>query len=445
MKTNRSVLVVEDEEIIRGSLCEFLAEEDYEALGAGTVAAALQLAKARDFQVAVCDVQLPDGDGIGLLRKLQQLNPSLSGLIITAYATVENAVEAFKSGAFDYLVKPVIFDDLANKLNRLFQYRELYLENQTLRRELSRHDRGGEIVGSSKAMQEVKDAARKIAVTGAHTLLLGESGTGKELIARAIHQWGPKQSERFVVVTCNTRPEETLEAELFGHAGQATQGLFHGAGSGTLFFDEVAQLPLSTQGKVLRALEYQQVTPVGAAEPERINCRVIAATTRDLNREVAEGRFLEDLFYRLNSTQLRIPPLRERLDDLPELVEFLVSKHSRAMGQLVTGAASETIRVLMSNQWKGNVRQLDNALQRAVMMCNGPQIRPLDLPPDLAGTLGPLPDTDDLRSALRHYERLHIKRVLGQWPDKREAARRLRLGLSSLYRKIEELGIDLED
>jgi DNA-binding NtrC family response regulator len=448
VKLNRSVLVVEDEEIIRNSLCEFLEDEGYDTAQAGSVAAALQQVKDRDFQIAICDVRLPDGDGVACLRKLQQLNPGLSGLIITAYATVENAIEAFQSGAFDYLVKPVIFDDVSNKLRRLFQYRELYLENQVLRRELARGAHGDEIIGSSRAMQSVLNAARKVAVTNSNVLLVGESGTGKEILARMIHDSGAGKNERFVTLHCATRPPESLEAQLFGAAGGQrgegpSPGALRQAGQGTVFLDELAQLPLATQAKLLRAIEHQEYIPVGSAEPQQHSARIIAATTKDLQREVSEGRVQEDLFYRLDGVKILLPPLRERLDDLPELVEFFIAKHGRAMGQRVTGATSETIRLLMSAQWKGNVRQLDNAIERAVMMCSSSQIEPKDLPVDLLGLGQPLPDTDDLRSALRHYERLHISRVLRQWPDKREAAKRLKLGLSSLYRKIEDLGIDL--
>jgi len=444
VKPIRSVLIVEDEEIIRTSLKEFLSEEGYDVVAAANIAAAVQAIRSRDFHVAICDVQLPDGDGVALLRKLLQFNPEISGLVITAYATVENAVEAFKAGATDYLVKPVIFDDLANKLQRLFQYRELYQENQALRRELARRDDGEEIVGSSKAIHEVQDAIRKVAVTNANVLLVGESGTGKQLFARTVHRWGSKKHEPFLAANCALQPLEQLEAQLFGTTGSdSSPGLFRSAGEGTVFLDEITQLPRSTQAKLLRALEYNEITPVGASSPVRHVARIIAASTQDLAAEVAAGRFDEALFYRLDGVKIRIPPLRERLDDIPELVDFFVAKHSRAMGQHVTGATSETIRLLIAAHWKGNVRQLDNAIERAVMMCDGPQIRPQDLPPDLVGGSQPLPNTDDLRSALRHYERLHIERVLRQWPDKREAARRLRLGLSSLYRKIEELGIDL--
>ena len=214
--SRRSVLIVEDEEIIRTTLHEYLLSEGFDVASAANVGQALQLARSREFQVAICDVQLPDGDGVALLRKLQQLQSQICVLIITAYATVESAVEAFKAGAYDYLMKPVIFDDLAFKLNRLFQYREVFLENLALRRELARHEMFEELVGSSQALRSVQDSIRKIAVTNCHVLLEGESGTGKELFARAIHRAGPKKQEKFLPVNCGTMPVDLLEAQLFG-------------------------------------------------------------------------------------------------------------------------------------------------------------------------------------------------------------------------------------
>ncbi len=441
----RSVLIVEDETIIRKTLAEFLTGEGFEVAQAGSMAEALQVARGRDFHVAICDVQLPDGDGIVLQRKLQQINPSVFVLIITAYATVENAVEAFKAGAFDFLVKPVIYEDLNNKLRRVFQYRDLYLENQALRRELAQPQKFDQIVGSSKPLQELLATITKIAATHSNVLLVGETGTGKELFARAIHASGPRKEEKFLAVNCATRPVEVLEAEIFGSesAGQAQPGILRTAGTGTVFLDEISELPMGTQTKLLRAIEYQESMPVGGSDTYAVNCRIIASSSQDLMKLVSEQSFQEDLFYRLDGMKLRIPPLRERLDDIPELVDHFVARHSRAMRKRVTSASSETIRLLMAAQWKGNVRQLDNAIERAVIMCDKTSIEPDDLPPDLLGVGQPLPDTDDLRSALRHYERLHIMRVLRQCPDKREAAKRLRLGLSSLYRKIEELEIEM--
>jgi len=446
MRNLRHVLIVEDEQIIRTTLREFLAGEGFVVTEAASSAEALNLVRQRDFSVAICDVRLPDGDGIALMRKLLQHNSELFVLIITAYATVEDAVEAFKAGAYDYLVKPVLFDDLQHKLERLFRLRDLHLENQSLRRELERQQPLEELVGSSKALREVQADIRKIAVTNSNVLLVGESGTGKELFARVIHRSGPRGREKFLAVHCAAQPVELLEAQLFGKygGGNADQpGVLRHAGEGTVFLDEVGQLPLATQSKLLRAIEFQEIMPQGSTEPLRVAARIIASTTRDLEVEVQEGRFQEDLFYRLNGVKIRIPPLRDRLDDIPELVDFFIGKYTHALGKRVAGASGETMRLLMSARWKGNVRQLDNAIERAVIMCEGSQIEPGDLPPDLLGVGQILPDADDLRSALRHYEKLHISRVLRQCPDKREAAKRLRLGLSSLYRKIEELGLDL--
>ncbi|MEZ6046716.1 MAG: sigma-54 dependent transcriptional regulator [Planctomycetaceae bacterium] len=444
------ILIVEDEEIIRTTMAEFLSGEGYQVVEAGSCAAAVQHASRNHINVAICDVQLPDGDGIDLMRRLQQYNPDTLVLIITAYATVENAVEAFKRGAFDYLVKPVLFEDLVHKLERLFQYRNLYLENQNLRRELSRRDRIEQIVGSSKALLDVQETIRKAAVTNSNVLLVGESGTGKELFARSMHSIGPKKDEKFVPFNCSIRPVETLDAQLFGaKAGSVSSvqsdvaGILETIGEGTIFLSEITQLPLATQSQLLRAIEYKEITPLGGTSAVPFHARIIAATTKDLETEVKEGNFQEDLFYRFDGCKIVIPPLRERLDDVPELVEHFIAKHSLNMGKRVNGASSETIRMLMSAQWRGNVRQLDNAIERAVMMCEGMQIEVQDLPPDLLGINQPLPDTDDLRSALRHYEKLHIARVLRQCPDKREAAKRLKLGLSSLYRKIEELGVEV--
>jgi len=450
VNAQRSILVVEDEEIIRVTLREFLTGEGYTVYEAGSVAQALDVAGRHHCDVCVCDVQLPDGDGISLLRQLKQHDSHIAVLIITAYATVENAVEAFQAGAFDYLVKPVLFEDLHNKLRRLFEYRNLNAENLSLRSELARQGHFDEIIGTSRGLVELQATIRKIAATNSNVLLVGETGTGKELFARAVHAAGPTGGEKFLAVSCGMRPVELLESQLFGsHVGGSSgpsadrPGIFRHAGTGTVFLDEVAELPLGTQAQLLRAIEYQEVMPVGGPDAVPVRARIIASTTRDLMREVADGRFQEDLFYRLDGVKIRIPPLRERLDDIPELVEFFIRKHAAAMGKHVAAASSETLRLLMAAEWKGNVRQLDNAVERAVMMCETDHIVPGDLPPDLLGLGQPLPDTDDLRSALRHYERLHITRVLRQWPDKRESARRLKLGLSSLYRKIEELGIEL--
>ena len=289
MSANRTILITEDEDIIRTTLGEFLTAEGFEVTMASTCEEALEVSRERDFEVAICDVQLPDGDGVQLMRRLQKINNGLFTLIITAYATVENAVEAFTAGAFDYLTKPVLFDDLRNKLNRLYQFRDLYLENQKLRKELARGDQFSDIIGTSKALEEVQSTIRKVAVTNSNVLLVGETGTGKELFARAVHAAGPKKDEKFLVANCGTRPLELLETQLFGsQSGKKSDqlGIFRNAGEGTVFLDEIAELPMGMQSELLRAIEYQEIMPVGGSEAVNVSARIIASTTRDLMREV---------------------------------------------------------------------------------------------------------------------------------------------------------------
>lgn len=442
-----SILIVDDEPLIRQTLAEFLHQEGYGVATAGDAEEALDQVRERRFDLALCDIQLPGLDGIGLLERLLRLSPETFVVLITAYGTVESAVEAFKRGAHDYLMKPLLFDEVAAKLKHLLAYRKLHLENQWLRRELHQQFDFGAIIGKSPAMQQVFTTLRKLAPSRTTVLLVGESGTGKELVARALHHQGPDRDEKFVAVNCAALAEDLLENQLFGHrkgaytgADRDSEGVFLHVGKGTLFLDEIGEMKPGTQAKLLRAIEQKEVLPVGANSPVQINARILAATNKDLAKEVAEGRFREDLYYRLNVVTIRLPALRDRREDIPELVEFLLARHVQSQGKPIRGVDHEAMRLLLSAPWKGNVRELDNALQRAVILGEGPLITPSDLPPDLA----PSPDVcleDDLRAALAHFEKRHIERILREVPDKKEAAKRLGLALSSLYRKIEELGI----
>ncbi len=453
-----NVLVVDDEPLIRETLAEYLAQEGYTVVACGSGEEALEHAAARPFHIALCDVQLPGMDGLELLERLQCLSPDTFILLITAYATVENAVEAFQRGAHDYLMKPVLLDEVSGKIRRLLAHRKLYMENQWLRRELNRAQPDEQIVGGSAAMAQVFEMVRKVGPTRSTVLIVGESGTGKELVARAIHRAGAERqgaagsASRFVAVNCAAIPHNLLENQLFGHrkgaftgADRDQPGVFAHAGAGTVFLDEVAEMPLATQAKLLRAIEQKEVLPVGAAEPVQVEARVLAATNKDLGREVEEGRFREDLYYRLNVVCIRVPPLRERREDIPALVEFLLARHARALGKRIQGVTHEAMQLLRACRWRGNVRELDNALQRAAILGEGPLVTPADLPPDLAPVEGDPALVDDLGEAVKRFEKQHIERVLRQTPDKKEAARRLGMGLSSLYRRIAELGIGAQE
>jgi DNA-binding NtrC family response regulator len=444
------ILVVDDELIIRDTLAEYLTGEGFAVETCADGEEALARAAEQCFDVALCDVQLPGIDGIELLERLLKISPRTFVLLITAYATVENAVEAFQRGAHDYLMKPILLDEVLSKIRRLLAYRDLYQENQWLRRELHRDYDFDHIVGRGPAMERVLDMVRKVGPTRSTVLLVGESGTGKELIARAIHHLGCPEAARFLAVNCAAIPADLLENQLFGHrkgaftgADRDQAGVFVHAGAGTVFLDEIGELISGTQAKLLRAIEQKEFLPVGANEPIQVEARVLAATNKDLFREVEQGRFREDLYYRLNVVTIRVPPLRERREDIPDLVEFLLAKQTRALGKRISGVTHEAMQLLLACRWKGNVRELDNALQRAVILGEGPLITPADLPPDLAPVEGDPALVDELEEAVRRFEKQHIERILRLLPDKKEAARRLGMGLSSLYRKIAELGIQL--
>ncbi|ODU02230.1 MAG: Fis family transcriptional regulator [Planctomycetes bacterium SCN 63-9] len=445
------ILIVDDEEVIASTLREFLQEEGFTTMLALDVPAAL--ARIGDFEpdVVLCDIQLPGGDGLSLLDRGLKLRPDCLFLMITAYATVETAVGAFRRGAHDYMMKPVIFDELILKVDRLMRYRRLQRENQTLRRQLHAGGDLDSLVGQSPAMRRVKDLIRKVGPSRGNVLITGESGTGKELVARALHAAGPNSGEAFLAVNCAAIPADLLENQLFGHvrgaftgADRDHAGLFAAAGRGTVFLDEISEMPFPLQAKLLRAIENREILPVGATRPLESQARVVAATNKNLPEEVAAHRFREDLYYRLNVVSIHLPPLRDRREDIPDLVDMLLARHAARCGKRIDGVDNATMRGLLAVNWRGNVRELDNALERAVILAESPILGADDFPPGLiipneaeAENAG-----GDLRSAVRDFERQTIQRVLKETgDDKREAARRLGLGLSSLYRKLEDFGI----
>jgi DNA-binding NtrC family response regulator len=445
------ILIVDDEEVIAATLSEFLEGEGFEVRAARDLNSVLNEVAAFEPEVVLCDVQLPGADGLTVLNRTLALRPETLFIMITAYATVENAVAAFQRGAHDYLMKPVLFEDLLAKIERLIRYRRLLQENQALRRQLHSRTDLGALVGESSVMKTVKTMIRKVGPTRTTVLITGESGTGKELVARALHALGPAPEEMFLAVNCPAIPPDLLENQLFGHvrgaytgADRDAAGLFVTAGRGTVFLDEIGELSRSTQAKLLRAIENKEVLPVGATRPQSFGARLLTATNKDLQVEVAAEQFRADLYYRLNVVSIQLPPLRERRDDIPELVAALLTKHAKNQGKRIDGVDNATMRGLMAARWTGNVRELDNVIERAVILSEAPILTPDDFPVGLfvdteteTGAPG-----DNLRAAMRHYERQHILRVMRDCgDDKRDAARRLGMGLSSLYRKLDELGM----
>jgi two-component system response regulator PilR (NtrC family) len=447
-----TVLIAEDEDGVRDSLVQVLQEEGYEVVSCADGDGAIAALSAREFDVVISDVRMPGADGLAVLRQAREVAPQTLVLLMTAHATVDTAIEALRGGAQDYLLKPVMFDDLLHKVEGLIEHRQLAWERQFLRAQVERGWDFENLVGQSSAMREVMMLVKRVAPVPSTVLITGESGVGKEVVARAIHHFSDRAEAIFLPVNCGAIPEHLLESQIFGHlrgsftgAVSNQEGLFQRARRGTIFLDEIGDLPLGLQVKLLRAIETKEVLPVGATTPIKVDVRIIAATNRELRREVDAGRFRDDLYYRLNVFGIEIPPLRERREDIPPLVEHFIRLHNRDLRKRYKGADARLLKLLMSLPWKGNVRELDNVIEHAMILGDSDWLTVDELPRAVrASTDLPAVATDSLRDALRAYEKAHIQSVLARLDnDKRAAAERLGMSLSSLYRKIEELGIGL--
>jgi DNA-binding NtrC family response regulator len=444
-----TILVAEDQDSARESLAELLQGEGYEVHAAADGKAGIDLVDQYDLDLVLTDLSMPHADGMALLRHICDVSPQTLVILMTAHATVDTAVEAIRLGAQDYLLKPLIFEDVLRKVQHLMNHRKLAWENQLLRREINTRFTPERPLGRSQAMQDIDRMIKKVAPAPTTVLITGESGVGKEVVARAIHAGSRFSENVFLPVNCSAIPENLLESQLFGHvkgsftgAVSSQEGLFQRARGGTIFLDEIGEMPLSLQPKLLRVLEEKIVLPVGSTTPVKVNVRILAATNRDLKTEVEASRFRDDLFYRLNVFEINIPPLRKRLDDLPGLVEHLIQRHNQEMNTTYKGVDSATMRILMSFPWKGNIRELDNILERAMILGDGEWIKPADLP-GRGGNDNEPDGEDNLGAALDLFEKIHIERTLNKSAgDKGRAAELLGLSLSTLYRKLEKLGIE---
>ena len=445
------ILLADDEGSIRESLAEVLRQEGYQVDTAPDGTEALAAIDKGDNGVIDTDLRMPGADGLTVLRHVREVAPQTLVLLVTAYASIETAVEALRQGAHDYILKPLIIEDVLAKVSRLFEHRQLAWVSQILRREVeSRFDFTQMIIGRSPALQEIMAVIRKVAPTNSTVLITGESGVGKEVVARAIHHYSHLHDKLFLPVNCGAIPENLLESQLFGHAKgsftgavAAQEGLFQRARGGTIFLDEIGDLPADLQVKLLRAIEEKEILPLGTATPIKVDIRIIAATNRDLRKAVEEAKFREDLYYRLNVVNIEIPPLRDRREDIPQLVDYLVRRHNADLKKNYKGVDNATMKVLMSLPWKGNIRELDNVIEHAMILGNGEWVTPADLPRSVSRDGADLTVVgDNLRDAIRAYEKGHIENVLKRVAnDKRKAAELLGLSLSSLYRKIEELSV----
>jgi DNA-binding NtrC family response regulator len=443
------ILLADDETTFRETFTKVLEEEGFAVTAVCDGREATEAIMRQPYAVAILDIQMPGSDGISVLREVTALRPQTRVIMVTAYGTVEMAVEAIKLGACDYVMKPVNFDEMLTKIRQHLRYVELEAENQKLREELDGRFDISQIIGETRVMKQVFETIRKVAPTRSNVLITGESGTGKELVARAIHALSTIHSGRFIAVNCSAIPETLLESELFGHkrgsftsAFEDKKGLFETARGGTLFLDEIGHMPMGCQVKLLRAVEQRRILPVGSTTPVEVNLRLIAATNRDLAQEIKEGRFREDLYYRLNVVGIHLPPLRERREDIPLLVRHFVHRYNTEMGKHCAGVSEPVMRMLLDHDWRGNIRELQNVIERAVIFAEGEIIALTDIGFADAERPAALEGQEDLQSAVKAYEREQIYRVLAKYDwDKTETAKALGIGVSSLYRKIDELGI----
>ncbi len=439
-----SVLIVDDENAAR-DLCRDVARESgLQVQTAGTTEQALEILDQYPADILITDLRVPQLGGLELLKRVRENYPQVAVIVLTQYGSIESAVDAIRLGASDYLTKPFHLDELRRKLDRLIRAQELDQENRVLREQLRTRPGFTGLIGSSPKMQRVFRLIEKVSQHNYPVLILGESGTGKELVARSIHFSGARKTKPFVPVDCSALVPTLIESELFGYVKGAftgamhnKQGLMEAADGGTLFLDEIADLPVDLQAKLLRALQEKEVKPVGSTERIQITMRVIAATNRDLETAVRTGGFRQDLFFRLNVVQIKLPPLRERKTDIPFLANAFVEKFSDP--QRPTHISEDAMARLVAYDWPGNVRELENAIERAIALGSGPILHIGDLPTNLQyGRVENMPETDEI-VPLEEMERRAILRALREvGGDRLAAARLLGIGKTTLYRKLKQ-------
>jgi len=447
----RRILVVDDEPAMREMMVSLLEESGFEGQPAGSAEEALAATRDADFDAVISDIRMPGKDGLALLAELRKLRPETPVILMTAFGSIDSAVEAMRHGAFDYVTKPFKRGAVIASLERAIERRALEQENRRLRRALDRTTSFGDLIGASPAMHEIFALIRKISSSRSNVLITGESGTGKEVVARTIHFTGARAHAPFVPINCTAMPEGLLESELFGHvrgaftgAHASKRGLFEEANGGTLFLDEIGDMSPVLQSKLLRVLQDQEIRPVGGNKAVRVDVRVIAATNKDLAAEVSTGRFRQDLYYRLNVIAIHVPPLRERPEDIPLLARAFLERH--APGRPVT-LSHDALEVLRRHAWEGNARELENALERALLIAAGDEIQASDLPfaasrsPVTRAPAAPLADALLASAAekqinLAQLTALYTERILALVNgNKVRAARILGINRRTLYRR----------
>lgn len=445
-----SVLVVEDNDAQRLTLSILLKTKGYLVSEAAKGKEAIEKLESGSYDVVVTDLKIDEFTGLDILKTVKRVNAQTEVLILTGYASIESAIEATRLGAFNYLTKPIDNDQLIHNVEKALERKKFFHDAKHLREPADSPFSPDNIIGRSKEMKLVLEMTRKVAKTDATILLIGESGTGKELVAKAIHHQSSRVDKPFLVINCGALPETLLESELFGYTkGSFTgatankRGLFEEANFGTLFLDEIGDTSFSTQVKLLRVLQEQEIRRIGSNFPVKINVRILAATNMKLEDLVNEGKFREDLYYRLSVIHLLIPPLRERKEDIPALVDHFLQKYSRELNKKVSSVSPEVLNILMNYHWRGNVRELENCIERAVILSPDTVISPDDLS---LGLLGHKEETETFKSTegltLKELEKRYIIEVLKQhdW-NQAKVAKKLGIGRNTLWRKIKQYGL----
>ncbi len=439
-----SILVVDDEVAIRESLKDWLMEDGYLVSLAVDGREALAMVEVFSYDVILLDLKMPGMDGLETMRRIKEISPDAEVLMMTAYASVDTAVEAMKEGAFDYLVKPFDPDEVELQIRKIVSHREMRLENIMLRKRLEEQYQYDEIIGKSESMQRIFELIDRVAPSDSTVLITGESGTGKELIAQALHGNSDRCYMPFVAINCGSLPETLLESELFGYekgaftgADHTKKGRFEMAQGGTLFLDEIGDISMKTQVDLLRVLQQKEISRLGGESTIHVDVRILAATNRDLKDSISKGEFREDLFYRLNVISIHVPPLRERKEDIPLLARAFVKRQCMEMSKEYVKISADAMRELMAYHWPGNVRELENVLERALVIGTGGEIVPDDLP----FTHGEVPDPDSPKT-LKAVEKAHITKILSQtgW-NISKAARELDIDRQTLYNKMNRYAI----
>ncbi len=441
------VLIIDDEEKLRGLLARLIKLEGYAVTEANSLKAAHKAIETGEPDIILCDVKLPDGNGTDFIKEVKQKNSLIEIILLTAYGNIQDGVQAMKNGAFDYITKGDDNEKIIPLLNRATEKVQLRKRIEQLEQQVGKRYGFESIIGDSKMIHDAIDLAKKVALTDTTVLLLGETGTGKEVFAQAIHSGGKRAGKPFIALNCSAFSKDLLENEIFGHkAGAFTgaikdkKGLIEEASTGTLFLDEIGDLQIDLQSKLLRVLETNEFIKVGDTKSTKVNVRIIAATNRDLQQDVIENKFREDLFYRLNVFTISLPALRDRKKDIPALAQFFLNLFSQKTNQRIENMSKDFLEHLQQHQWKGNIRELKNVIERAVILTDSLQLTVDSLPLELR-SVNQSPQTLSAFD-LANVERLHILRVLDYTKgNKTEAAKLLNIGLTTLYRKLEEYAI----